>query len=174
MGKARNGAFSRVGEPRARARDSRGGFGSEDAAEAWAGELDADDALILGVAFGDVDDAAAGGEVGFFAARDGLGKGDANFEIATDGQVERRNERGAVAADIFAGSFFFEGDAVRIASADFQRQTDGDPTFRALPGAGRTELDHGLEPHFLLMLLLTPAACWRKNAPRCRAAQRAF
>lgn len=156
-----------------RAEGLSGGFGAEYAAEARAGELDADDALILGATLGDVDDAAAGGKIGFGAARDGLGKGDTDFEIAADRQVERSDERGAVAADIFAGGFFFEGDAARVSSADFEGQTDGDSAFRAL--LGRTELDHGLEPHSLLTLLLTaPAPCWRKNSPRCRAAPRAF
>jgi len=47
----------------------RGGFGAKDALEAWAGELDADEALA-GLRFGDVHDAAAGGEVLFSMRRD--------------------------------------------------------------------------------------------------------
>jgi len=49
------------------ARRLDGGFGTEDALEAGAGELDADQALAGLLRIGDMDDAAAGGEVLFYA-----------------------------------------------------------------------------------------------------------
>jgi hypothetical protein len=65
--------------------------------------------------------AAAGGEVSFLAKYGGLRKGDADFEIAANGNIEACDEGGAIAAEIFAGSFFFEQHTVIIAAADFQR-----------------------------------------------------
>jgi len=136
---------------------SGGGFGAENALKAGAGELDANHAFAVGLRIADVDDAALGGEVRVGAAggrgapgtaRGMVRKGDADFEVGTDGHVEARHEGGAVAAKIFAGSIFFEGEAAGVAAADFERQADGDSTFRALPrydGAGR---DHGLGPQF--------------------------
>src|SRR5712671_3391858 len=136
-------------EAAAKTKRSGGGFGAEDALEARAGELDANHAFAVGLRIADVDDAALGGEVRVGAAggrgapgtaRGIVRKRDADFEVGTDGHVEARYEGGAVAAKIFAGSIFFEGEAAGVAAADFERQADGDSTFRALPrhgGAGR-------------------------------------
>ena len=162
--------------------NSGGGFGTEDALEPRAGELDADEFFAVRRRIGDMHYAALGGEVGFFVsctcktivisgARKAAGvscacealcvsgipdstrgvvrKRDANFEVGADGYVEAGYEGGAVAAKIFAGSFFFEEDAAFIASADFERQVDGDSTFRTLPRYGRAHRDHGLGPLFL-------------------------
>ena len=113
--------------------------------------------FAFGLGLDDVHDAALGGEVRVSAAgergaagaaRGVLRKGNADFEVGADGDVEMRHEGGSIAAKIFAGSIFFEGEAAGIAAADFKRQSDGDSTFRALPryrGAGR---DHGLGPQF--------------------------
>ncbi len=136
---------------------SGGGFGAENALKAGAGELDADQLFASGLGVANVDDAALGGEVRVGAAggrgapgtaRGMVRKRDADFEVGTDGHVEARHEGGAVAAKVFAGSIFLEGEAAGVAAADFERQADGDSTFRALPrydGAGR---DHGLGPQF--------------------------
>src|ERR1700738_2629733 len=115
-----------------------GGFGAEDALEAGGGELDADDVLagLLGVGY--VDYAAAGGEILLRllhtrgAAGSVAGEGDADLEFGADGYVEAGDERSSVSAEIFAGSFFLEGDAAGIAAAHVERQADGDSTFRAL------------------------------------------
>jgi hypothetical protein len=40
-----------------------------------------------------------------------------------------RHEGGSIAAKIFAGGIFFEGEAAGIAPPDFERQADGDSTF---------------------------------------------
>jgi hypothetical protein len=94
--------------------------------------LDTDYALA-GFGVPDVDDAALGGEVGFLflAAGAEMELRDPDFEVGADGHVETRAKRGATAAEIFARSFFFEVVAAGIASADFERQADGNPTFRA-------------------------------------------
>ena len=134
-----------------------GGFGAKDALETRAGKLDADKFFALGLGIGDMDDAALGGEVRVSAtgergaaraARGVLRKGNADFEVGADGDVEMRHEGGSIAAEIFAGGIFFEGEPAGVAAPDFERQADGDSTFRALPryrGAGR---DHGLGPPF--------------------------
>ena len=75
-------------------------------------------------------------------------KRNADFEIGADGDVETRDERGAVAAKIFAGSGFFEGEPAGVAPTHLQRQADGDSTFRALPRYRRAGRDHGLGPPF--------------------------
>src|SRR5713101_4287646 len=82
-----------------------GGFGAEYALEAGAGELDADEFLASGLGIGDVDNAAMGGEVRIVisgkavdSSRSVLRKGDADFEIGADGDVEARDKGGAVAA----------------------------------------------------------------------------
>ena len=46
---------------------SGGGFRTEDALKAGSGELDADEALAIGLGFRDMDYAAAGGEIAFIA-----------------------------------------------------------------------------------------------------------
>ena len=109
-----------------------GGFWLEEAAEAGTRELHADH-VLAGFGVADVDHAALGGEVGFFflAAGAEMELGDPDFEVGADGHVETRAKRRATAAEIFAGSFFFEVVAAGIASADFERQADGKPTFRA-------------------------------------------
>jgi len=48
-------------------------------------------------------------------------KRDADFEVAADGDIETRHEGGSVAAEIFAGSIFFEGQAAGVAPAHFER-----------------------------------------------------
>ena len=134
-----------------------GGFGAEDALETRPGKLHADEFFALGLGIDDMDDAALGGEVRVSAtgergaagaARGVLRKGNADFEVGADGDVEMRHEGCSVAAKIFAGSVFFEGEPPGVAAPDFERQAYGDSTFRALPryrGAGR---DHGLGPPF--------------------------
>jgi len=113
-------------------RSLRGGFWLEEAAEAGACELHTDYAFA-GFGVADVDYAALGGEVGFLflAAGAEMELRDPDFEVGADGHVETRAKRGATSAEIFAGSFFFEVVAAGIASADFERQADGNPTFRA-------------------------------------------
>jgi hypothetical protein len=125
-----------------------GGFGAEDALETRAGELDTDELFSNGLRIGNMDDAAMGGEVRVASARSVMRKRDADFEVGADGDVEMRHESSSVAADIFAGSIFFEGKAAGVAPPDFEGQAYCDSTFRALPryrGAGR---DHGLGPPF--------------------------
>src|ERR1700732_5233478 len=125
-----------------------GGFGTEDALEAWADELDADVALAGLLVVGYVDDATVGGEVFLHAPRSGAGEWDTDLEVGADGHVEAGDERGAVAAKIFAGSLFLEGDAARIAAANLERQAHGDSTFGALLGRRQAGWDHGLIPPF--------------------------
>src|SRR6267143_7215542 len=99
--------------PALRMKGSGGGFGAEDALEAGAGELDADELFAFGLGLDDVHDAALGGEVRVSAtgergaagaARGVLRKGDVDFEVGADGDVEMRHEGGSIAAKIFAGS----------------------------------------------------------------------
>ena len=97
-----------------------GGFGAEDALETGAGELDADELFALGLGIGDVDDAAVGGELRVASARSVMRKRDTDFEVGADGDVEMRHEGGSVAAKIFAGSVFFEGEAAGVAAPDFE------------------------------------------------------
>ena len=151
------------------AEKSGGGLGAKDALEARAGELDTHELFSSGLGIANVDYAAVSGEVclvhsgtrktipvcgapegfGLAAARAELRQGDADFEVGTDGDVETRHEGGAVAAEIFAGSVFFEGKTVGVEAANFERQADGDSTFRALlRNGGARERDHGLGPRF--------------------------
>jgi len=74
------------------------GFGAEDALEPRASELDADEFFASGLGIGDVDDAAVSGKISVAAARGVLRKGDADFEIGTDSDVETSDESGAAAA----------------------------------------------------------------------------
>jgi hypothetical protein len=62
-----------------------GGFGAENAAEAGTGELYANDFVARRLSKADVNNTAASGEIGFVAASHGLRRGDANFQITTDG-----------------------------------------------------------------------------------------
>jgi hypothetical protein len=120
-----------------------GGFGAEDALEARAGELHADQTLAVGLLIGDMHDAALGLEVGFAAARSIARKRNANLQIGAEGDIEARQERRSAAAQIFAGCFFLEGDAAAVAAANFERQADGDSTFQPLSRrmrAGRRRL----------------------------------
>jgi len=90
--------------------------------EAGAGELDADQVLAGLLRVGYVDYAAAGGEIlvrllhASGAARSVARERNANFQVGANGHVEAGDEGGAVAAKIFAGSFFFEGDAAGVAA----------------------------------------------------------
>jgi len=76
-----------------------GGFGLEEAAEARACELDADQAFA-GFGVADVDYAALRGEVCFFFLASGaeMRLWNANFEIGTDGNVKAGNEGRAAPA----------------------------------------------------------------------------
>jgi len=67
-----------------------------------------------------MDDAAVGGEVRVASARSVMCKRDTDFEVGADGDVEMRHEGGSVAAKIFAGSVFFEGEAAGVAAPDFE------------------------------------------------------
>jgi hypothetical protein len=73
-------------------------FRAEDALEARAGKLNANQALALCGSLNDVDDAPRCSKVGFRAARGVVGKRNADFEIGADGDVETRDERGAASA----------------------------------------------------------------------------
>src|ERR1700731_4724800 len=125
-----------------------GGFGAEDALEARAGELDTDIAFagLLGVGY--VHYAAVGGEIFLHAAGGVARERDADLEVGADGHVEMGDEGRAVAAKIFAGSFFLEGGAAGIAAAHLERQAHGDSTFGALLGRRQAGWDHGLIPPF--------------------------
>ena len=98
--------------------------------EAGAGELHADELFAFGLGLSDVHNATAGGEVrivvsGGRKAADTpsrvLRKRDADFEVGADGDVETSHEGGSIAAKIFAGRIFFEGVAVGIMAAHFER-----------------------------------------------------
>jgi len=148
---------------------SGGRFGAEDALKTRARKLDADEFFSPGLAIANMDDTAVSGEVclvhsgggeaisicggaelfGLSASRTVLRKRNSDFQVRADSDVETRDEGGAVAAEIFAGRVFFEGEAVGVAPPDFERQADGDSTFRALLRNGRArERDHGLGPRF--------------------------
>jgi hypothetical protein len=128
-----------------------GGFGAKNTLEAGAGELDADQFFALGLRIANMNDAALRGEVRVVAsdarraiiipgahraaiisgargavdaARSVLRKGDADLEVGTDGDVETGHEGGSVAAKIFAGSIFLEGEAVGVAPTHFERKAD--------------------------------------------------
>ena len=85
--------------------------------EAWAGELDADDAFAIGEWLGDVDDAALSLKFGVDAASDILGW-NANLQIGADRDVKASAKSGAPAAKIFAGSVFLERKSTCVATAD--------------------------------------------------------
>ena len=102
-------------------KDSGGGFGAEDALEARAGELDADESFAARLGRGNVNDAAVGGKVGFMTPGGVVRKRDTDLEVEANGDVEARDESGATAAKIFARGFLFEDDAVRIATAHAKR-----------------------------------------------------
>jgi hypothetical protein len=94
------------------------GFGAEDALKAGAGELNADYLFAVGQRFADVDNAALGFEVGVIPAGRVAGRGNADFEIGADGDVEAGAERGSATAEILAGSIFFEGKSAGVAAAN--------------------------------------------------------
>src|SRR2546427_11076402 len=95
-----------------------GGFGADDALEARANEMDANELFAVRRRISDVDDAAVRGEIGFRAPRDVVGKWNPDFEVGADGNVEARQKSGAAAAKIFAGGFFLEDDAAGVAAAN--------------------------------------------------------
>jgi hypothetical protein len=100
-------------------RSLRGVFGAEDALEAGARELNAYQAFTSRGKIHDMDHPALRGEVRLGAARGVVGKRDADFEIGADADVESRDERGAAAAYIFAGSVFFKGNTAAVATPHF-------------------------------------------------------
>src|SRR5713226_4217851 len=65
---------------------SGGGFGAENALEARAGELDADEALTVPLRVGDVDDTALGEEIGFVVS--GGGAADAARGVVRKGNAD--------------------------------------------------------------------------------------
>ncbi len=79
-------------------RQLRRGFRAEDALEAGAGELDADDVFAGAGRRGDVHDAALCGEVGFVVTAGVMAVRDADFEVRTDGHIKARDKRSAAAA----------------------------------------------------------------------------
>ena len=105
-----------------------GGFGAEDALEAGAGKVHTDDVFAGAGGGGYVNNTALRGKIGAAAAR-GVMMGNKNFDVGADGYVEAGDEGRAAAAQIFTGGFFFKVEAATVASADFQRQAHGDPTF---------------------------------------------
>ena len=80
--------------------------------------MDAYYPFAMGLGIGDVHNAALGRKVGVVPARSMLRKGDADFEVGADGDVETRHEGGPIAAKIFAGGIFFEGKSTGIAAAN--------------------------------------------------------
>jgi len=139
--------------------------------EAGAGELDADHALAVAYRFAHVYDAALGFEVVLGAAgKLGCG-GNANLEIGADGHVEAGAERGSATAEIFAGSVFFEAESAGIAATNTERQTDGDSTFRPLPGKTLLAGDALADVAHGLGLPQVPLA-GQRSAPRCLQLQR--
>src|SRR5260370_17677672 len=144
-----------------------GRFRAEDALEAGAGELDTNKFFTSGRGIADVNDTAVRGEIGVTVSGGrktvsprgtgepfGLGtarpivcQGDADFEIGADGDVKTRDKSSAIAAKIFTGGIFFEGEAVGVAPANFQRQAGSDSTFRALlRNGGARDRDHWRGP----------------------------
>jgi hypothetical protein len=123
-------------------------FGAEDALEAGARKLNAYQVFTSRGKIHDMDHPALRGEVRLDAARGVVGKRDADFEIGADGHVETRDERGAAAAEIFAGSVFFKDNTAAVATPHFQREADGDSTLRALLRGGLRQMDHGRGPLF--------------------------
>ena len=138
----------RVVRATVRGQDSSGVFWAENSLEPGAGELNADEMFPLRGSIDDVDDAARSGKVGFAAARCVVRERNPDFEVGADGNVETRDERGTAAAEIFAGSFFFEDNTAAIAAPNFERQADGDSTLRALLRDGLRQVDHGRGPLF--------------------------
>src|ERR1700680_534473 len=112
-------------------------------------------------------DAALGREIGLFAARGVVRKGDGNLQVGADGDVETCDEGRSAPAQIFAGSLFLEGDTATVATAHREGQAYGDPTLRALFRLRGADLGHALGPRF-----------WRhvagKNVPRFRALRPGF
>jgi hypothetical protein len=98
------------------------GFSLKETSESRAGELHTHQALPC-FCVANVDDTTLGGEVGFlfFATRTEMGLRNPDFEVGADGHVETGAKGGAASAEIFAGSFFFEIDALGIAPSDFER-----------------------------------------------------
>jgi len=128
--------------------DSSCVFWAENSLEAGAGELNANQMFPLRGSIDDVDDAARSGKIGFAAARRVVRERNPDFEVGADGDVETRDEGGAAAAQIFAGSFFFEDNTAAIAASNFERQADCDSTLRALLRSGLRQVDHGRGPLF--------------------------
>lgn len=98
------------------------GFSLKETPESWAGELHAHQALPC-FRVANVDNTTLGGEVGFlfFATRAEMGLRNPDFEVGADGHVETGAKGGAAPAEILAGSFFFEIDALGIATSDLER-----------------------------------------------------
>jgi hypothetical protein len=100
-------------------RSLHGVFGAEDALEVGARELNAYQTFTSSGRIHDMDHPALRGEVRLGTARSVVGKRDADFEIGANGDVETGDERGAAAAEVFAGSVFFEDDAATVATPHF-------------------------------------------------------
>jgi hypothetical protein len=98
-----------------------GGFRAEDALEAGAYELDADDFFAAGEGFADVDDAALSLKVGFVAAGGSGLQRDADLQAGADGDVEAGTKGGTATAEIFAGGIFLEGEATGVQATDAKR-----------------------------------------------------
>lgn len=75
-----------------------GGFGAKNALEARPGELDAHHALAVGLRIADVNDATAGGEVGFTATRRIARKRYAQLQVGAYREIKARDKGGAAPA----------------------------------------------------------------------------
>src|SRR5712692_9975621 len=69
---------------------SGGRFGAKHALETRASEMDTNELFTAALRIGDVNDAAVRGEIGLRAARDVVGKRNADFEVRADGNIEAR------------------------------------------------------------------------------------
>jgi len=126
-----------------RARCSGRRFGLEKAPEAGAGKLHSDEIFAwAGLRTANVDDLALRREIRLLALASGLRERNMDLQIGSDGDIETCHEGGATTAQIFAGRFFHKADAAGIASADGERQTDGNAALGARTLRGSVRLNH--------------------------------
>jgi hypothetical protein len=97
---------------------SPAGFGPEHPLEPGADELDADDSFAGGLRLTYMHNASLSFKVCFFAPGRRACEWNPNFQAGTDGHVEASAKGSAAAAQIFAGSVFFEVEAFCILSPD--------------------------------------------------------
>jgi hypothetical protein len=76
---------------------------------------------------------APGGEVSILPAPRLMRQGNSYIQVGANRDFKAGYKRRAAPAQIFAGSFFGEYHAARVAAGNLHRQAHGNPAFSSLP-----------------------------------------